>query len=49
MESGIQAAAREAMEEVGVDLGEAYSTLMIKTNKERWLPARMAGQQEDPR
>jgi 8-oxo-dGTP pyrophosphatase MutT (NUDIX family) len=43
VESGIQAAAREAMEEVGVDLGNARSTLIGTRNLDRPFDVRVAG------
>ena len=42
VESGIQAAAREAMEEVGVDLGHARATLIGRRNLDRPFDVRVA-------
>ncbi len=42
VESGIQAAAREAMEEVGVDLGHAHATLIGTRNLDRPFDVRVA-------
>jgi 8-oxo-dGTP pyrophosphatase MutT (NUDIX family) len=42
VESGIQAAAREAMEEVGVDLGKAHATLIGTRNMDRPFDVRVA-------
>jgi 8-oxo-dGTP pyrophosphatase MutT (NUDIX family) len=42
VESGIQAAVREAMEEVGVDLGKAHSTLIGTRNMDRPFDVRVA-------
>jgi len=43
VESAIQAAAREAMEEAGIDLGQAEPTLIGKRNMERPFDVRIAG------
>jgi 8-oxo-dGTP pyrophosphatase MutT (NUDIX family) len=42
VESGIQAAAREAMEEVGIDLGKAHATLIGSRNMYRPFDVRVA-------
>ena len=42
VESGIRAAAREAMEEVGIDLGQAHSILIGSRNMDRPFDVRVA-------